>query len=80
MDKVLVQCEVSADLKVNNAYNSKMDSNVKPLSSQHLKKLSVLLGFSEGELITLWLSDKVFDVVKDEEVAIRQYIQQRIML
>ena len=46
-------------------------SNEKPVSRQHLKKLSVLLGIAEDELLTLWLADKVYDVVKDEEVAIK---------
>ena len=69
--KGLVKRLVAAELEVDTAYISKMESNEKPVSRQHLKKLSVLLGIAEDELLTLWLADKVYDVVKDEEVAIR---------
>jgi transcriptional regulator with XRE-family HTH domain len=69
--KGLVQRQVAAELEVDTAYVSKIESNEKPVSRQHLKKLSVLLGISEDVLLTLWLADKVYDVVKDEEVAIK---------
>ena len=69
--KGLVQRQVAAALEVDTAYISKMESNEKPVSRQHLKKLSVLLGIAEDELLTLWLADKVYDVVKDEAVALK---------
>ncbi len=65
-NKGLVQRQVAAVLEVDTAYISKMESNEKPVSRQHLKKLSGLLGIDEEELLTLWLADKVYDVVKDE--------------
>jgi transcriptional regulator with XRE-family HTH domain len=69
--KGLVQRQVAAELEVDTAYISKMESNEKPVSRQHLKKLSVLLGIAEDELLTLWLADKLYDVAKDESVAIK---------
>lgn len=69
--KGLVQRQVAAELQVDTAYISKMESNEKPVSRQHLKKLSVLLGIAEDELLTLWLADKLYHVAKDEAVAIR---------
>jgi transcriptional regulator with XRE-family HTH domain len=69
--KGLVQRQVAAELEVDTAYVSKIETNEKPVSRQHLKKLSVLLGIAEDELLILWLADKVYDVVKDEEVAIK---------
>lgn len=69
--KGLVQRQVAAALEVDTAYISKMESNEKPVSRQHLKKLSLLLDISEEELLTLWLADKVYDLVKDEDVAIK---------
>ncbi len=68
--KGLVQRQVAAELEVDTAYISKMESNEKPVSRQHLKKLSVMLGIAEDELQTLWLADKVFDVLKNEDMAI----------
>ena len=69
--KGLVQRQVAALLEVDTAYISKMENNEKPVSRQHLKRLSVLLDIAEEELLTLWLADKVYDVVKDEDVAIK---------
>lgn len=65
--KGLVQRQVAAELEVDTAYISKMESNEKPVSRQYLKKLSVLLSIDEDELFALWLADKVYDVVKNEE-------------
>ena len=69
--KGLVQRQVAAELEVDTAYVSKMESNEKPVSRSHLKKLSELLGINEEELLTIWLADKVYDLVKDEDVALK---------
>jgi len=69
--KGLVQRQVAAELEVDTAYVSKMESNEKPVSRTHLKKLSELLGIDEEELLTIWLADKVYDMVKDEDVALK---------
>lgn len=68
--KGLVQRQVAAELELDTAYISKMESNEKPASRQHLKKLSVLLAIEEEELLTLWPADKVYDVIKYEDKAI----------
>ena len=67
--KGLVQRQVAAELEVDTAYISKMESNEKPVSRNHLKKLAEFLGINEKELLTIWLADKVYDMVKDEEIA-----------
>ncbi len=69
--KGLVQRQVAAELELDTAYISKMESNEKPVSRNHLKKLAVLLGIDEEELLTLWLADKVYDMVKEEGVAVK---------
>lgn len=69
--KGLVQRQVAAELEVDTAYISKMESTEKPVSRQHLKKLSLLLGIPEEELLILWLAEKLYDVVKDEDVALK---------
>ena len=67
----LVQRQVAAELKVDTAYISKMESNEKPVSRLHITKLSTMLGISEKELLTLWLAHKVMDLVQEEEVALQ---------
>lgn len=69
--KGLVQRQVAAELEVDTAYISKMESNEKPVSRTHLKKLSDFLGIDEEELLTIWLADKLFDIAKDEKVGLR---------
>ncbi|MCE1168909.1 MAG: helix-turn-helix domain-containing protein [Sphingobacteriia bacterium] len=69
--KRLLQRQVAAELKVNTAYISKMENNDKPVSKSYLSKLALLYGVSEKELYTLWLADKVYDVVKDQDVALK---------
>jgi transcriptional regulator with XRE-family HTH domain len=69
--KGLVQRQVAAELEVDTAYVSKIETNEKPVSRQHLKKLSILLGISEDELLTLWLADKLYDIAKEEKVGLK---------
>jgi HTH-type transcriptional regulator, competence development regulator len=69
--KGMVQRQVAAKLEVDTAYISKIESNEKPVSRNHLKKLALVLGITEDELLTLWLADKVYDVVKEEQVGIK---------
>ena len=67
----LVQRQEAAELKVDIAYISKMESNDKPVSRHHMKKLSVLFGITEEELLTLWLADKLYDMAKNEAVGLK---------
>lgn len=62
----LVQREVAAKLEVDVAYVCKMESNDKPVSRHHLKKLAQLLGAREEELHTLWVADKLYGIAKNE--------------
>lgn len=67
----LVQRQIAAKLEVDTAYVSKMESNEKPVSREYLKKLSALLDIPEDELVTIWLADRVYNMVKNESLAIR---------
>ena len=68
--KGLLQRQIAAELEVDTAYISKIESNEKPVSRNHLKKLAIILGISDDELLTLWLADKLFDLAKDEDLAL----------
>jgi transcriptional regulator with XRE-family HTH domain len=68
--KGLLQREVAGILGVDTAYISKMESCEKPVSKSYLAKLALLFEVEETELLTLWLADKIFDVVKDQDVAL----------
>jgi HTH-type transcriptional regulator, competence development regulator len=63
----LVQRQVAAALEIDTAYVSKIESNEKPVSRHHLKKLAVLLSISEKELLIIWLAHKILRTVDEEE-------------
>jgi len=69
--KGLLQREVAAKLDVDTAYISKMESDEKPVSRSYLRRLSRLFDVTEEELLTVWLADRIYDVAKDESVAIK---------
>ena len=58
-------------MNVDTAYVCKMEKNDKPVSKSYLAKLASLYEVDLKMLQTLWLADKVYDVVKDEEMAIK---------
>lgn len=77
----LVQRQVAALLEVDTAYISKIENNEKPVSRIHLEKLSKLFNVGSEELLTLWLADKIFDLIKNEEFAAEAFkiVEERIL-
>jgi len=67
----LLQRQVAAHLEVDTAYIRKLENNEKSFSRNHLKKLSEIFNIPETDLITLWLADKIYEVVKAEECGIK---------
>jgi len=70
-DKGLFQRQIAAALDVDTAYISKIENSEKLVSRTYLKKLAVLLDCPEEELLTLWLADKIYELVKGEAVAMK---------
>jgi HTH-type transcriptional regulator, competence development regulator len=64
-----VQRQIAAELEVDTAYISKVENDEKPLSKIHLKKLSKIYKITERELLTIWLTDKIKELVKNEPTA-----------
>jgi HTH-type transcriptional regulator, competence development regulator len=64
--KGLLQRQVASELDVDSAYISKMENNDKPVSKEHLKKISTLLEVPEDDLLTLWVGEKVEREIKNE--------------
>lgn len=69
--KGILQRQVAAELGVDTAYVSKIEHGEKPINRNHLKTLSKLFNSQVEELITLWLTDKVLDVVRDEKPKVK---------
>lgn len=69
-EKVLLLRQVAAELEVDTAYISKMERGEKSIKREYILKLASLYDYPEEDLVTLWIADKVFDLVKDEQNAI----------
>lgn len=69
--KGLMQRQVAANLQVDTAYISKMEHNEKPVSRNHLKKLSVLYNVPENELLPIWLADKILQLAGNEKYTVQ---------
>lgn len=65
--KGLVQRQVAAELEVDTAYVSKIESDEKLISRNHIAKLSKILNVQENELQKLWLADKILKMVCEED-------------
>jgi transcriptional regulator with XRE-family HTH domain len=67
----LLQRQVASLLDVDIAYISKMENADKPVSRAYLSKFAELYTIDEQDLQTLWLADKVHDVLKNENLAFK---------
>lgn len=67
----LLMRQVAAKLEVDTAYISKMERGEKNIKKEFIIQLSELYNFNKNELIALWLADKIFDTLKNEETAIQ---------
>ena len=65
-EKQLAQRQVGAAIEVDGAFISKVENNEKPIKRDHLKTLAKLFSIKENELQTLWLADKVRNILKEE--------------
>jgi transcriptional regulator with XRE-family HTH domain len=68
--KGLLQRHIAAELNVDSALISKIESSDKPLSKLHLKSLSKILDITESELNNYWLADKILQVINNEPKAL----------
>jgi HTH-type transcriptional regulator, competence development regulator len=72
--KGLLQRQVAVELDVDTAYISKMENNDKPVSRNNLVKLARIFDINEKQLFTYWLADKVYDILKDEEMGLKAIV------
>jgi len=65
----MAQRQVGAVIEVDGAFISKVENNEKPIKRDHLKTLAKLFKVKEVELQTLWLADKVRNILNEEPQA-----------
>lgn len=65
--KGLLLREVAARLEIDTAMISKIERGEKTCKKEHLEKLSELLDIPEKELKSMWLAERVLQIVKGED-------------
>ena len=69
--KGLLQRQVANQLEIDTPMLSKIEHGERNAKREQVKTLSKIFNISEEHLLSLWLADKVFDVVKGEDVALK---------
>lgn len=80
--KGLLQRQLAATLEIDTPMFSKIERGDRKAKREQVLTLAKLLGGKEEELLTLWLADQVYDLIKDEEVGINamQVAEEEIKL
>jgi transcriptional regulator with XRE-family HTH domain len=63
------QREVAAYLKADTAFVSKLEKGERHARREQVLLLAEFFNVDTAELLSLWLGEKIYDVLKDEEVA-----------
>ncbi|APG64635.1 hypothetical protein LPB136_04310 [Tenacibaculum todarodis] len=62
---------LSAELDIDTAMLSKIERGEKTAKREHIQTLAKLFKLDYNELFSLWLADQVFQLVENEEQALR---------
>ncbi len=65
----LLQRQVAASLEIDTPLYSKIERGERIAKKEVAVHLATILETDENELLTLWLADQIYDVVKDEQQA-----------
>ena len=68
-EKKLLQRQISAALEIDNALYCKIERGDRIARREQVIKLAELLDAEPEKLLKLWLADKVYDIVGEEEGA-----------
>lgn len=68
--KGLLLRQVAAYIETDTAFLSKLERNERKAKREQVIQLASFLEYSSKELLTLWLSDQIYELVKKEETAI----------
>ena len=63
--------QVAPLLEMDTPLLSKIERGERTAKKEQIGKLAEILKADKNELLTLWLADQVYDVVKDEDMAFR---------
>ena len=61
--------QVALLLQMDTAQLSKIEKGSRQLKREHISIIANTLNTSSNELLTLWLADQIYDILKDEQMA-----------
>ncbi len=68
-NKNLLQRQLAASLEIDTPMFSKIERGERRAKREQVVQLADLLEADVNELLTVWLADKVYELVKDEDIA-----------
>ena len=80
-EKGFVQRQLATVIEVDTPMYSKIERGKRKAKREHVKLIAKKLNVNEKELLTIWLADKVLDVVNNEKEIkneVIKYVQNEI--
>lgn len=68
-NKGLLLRQIAAYLETDTAFVSKLERNERKAKREQVLQLATFFEYSPNELLTLWLSDQIYELVRKEKVA-----------
>ncbi|MDR2009029.1 MAG: helix-turn-helix domain-containing protein [Bacteroidales bacterium] len=68
--KGLLLRQVAAYLETDTAFVSKLERNERKAKREQVLQLAILFESPPNDLLSLWLSDQIYELVNNEEVAV----------
>ncbi|HTN45844.1 MAG TPA: helix-turn-helix transcriptional regulator [Flavipsychrobacter sp.] len=65
--KGLLQRQLAAELEIDTPMYSKIERGERRAKKEQVLLLVDLLGTTENDLLSIWLADQIYDLVKNEE-------------
>ena len=65
----LLQRQVASQLEIDTPMLSKIERGERKAKKEQVAQFAKLYKADKDELLTLWLADQIYDVIKDEDVA-----------
>ncbi|MBS1776594.1 MAG: helix-turn-helix transcriptional regulator [Bacteroidetes bacterium] len=65
----LLQRQVASQLEIDTPMLSKIERGERKAKKEQVLQFAKLYKADNNELLTLWLADQIYDVIKDEDVA-----------
>ncbi len=69
--KELLQRQLAASLEIDTPMFSKIERGERKAKREQVLLLAELLKEDSNELLSIWLADQIFDLVKNEEAALK---------